>query len=314
MMKKKKILVAKPNWPSEYIHYADFFKHLDKALKDHAVTYQKTRFNLKGTKDFVYAIGSSNYDLYLVHHPKRNDKNSIDFKPAYYNNLWYFDNNGYSGFSDLIKLEARDHDPQLVQDHYEQRVVPMFSRTKYDVENSQTIEAKIPDEFILVATQIEGDSVMSLQSVPTGIMIQRAVFTAKKLGLPVVVKYHPMAKPDRSIDGYISSLRHSGFPICLSKANIRELLDRSVATFVINSGVGFESAIRMIPTFTFGRSDYHQIAPHNLKEEELPSAIEAGVDHYRIKCYLYDWWESILDLDRGDTTKRMKKIIKAKLK
>jgi hypothetical protein len=275
-----------------------------------------TRFGLEGTKQFVREMGKKRYDLYIAHHPRNNFRNTIDYKMAYYNNLWYFGTNGYSGFSDMAKIlpkgSAEEYDIAKCKSHYDKFVKPLISTTKYSHANNQEIESFIPERFLFVATQCEDDTVMSLKAISTGKMIENAVMVAKELDVPVVVKFHPFAKKDNRVISYIRKLQKRKFPIYVTEANIQRIFERTIATFVINSGVGFESAIRFIPTFTFGKSDYWQIAPYNQNIHSIVKKIHSGVDPNMTMGYLNEWWSHIVDMNNNPSLK-IKQVVSAKL-
>jgi hypothetical protein len=312
----KKILIAKPSWPTDHPHYLKFWELLTEVMakkdfKGFTIETLPVRFGLHGVHQFekVRIDRNTRYDLYIQHHARQNYPNSIDFKPAYYNNLWYFDNNGYSGYSDLAELIPNPVPTDRVVDNfYTKYIEPLAESTKYASKNLKPLETGLPTEFVLIATQVEKDTVMRLKYRTTVEMIDRVVTECKKIQMPVVIKQHPMAAGEREVNDRIRRLIQMGHKVYTSNANICKLLDRAAGVAVVNSGVGFENLIRLKPTFTFGKSDYNQIT------QVLPQTLNFDVDKQQIKRYLYTWWQEIIDISREDDAKsKMFERIKSKL-
>lgn len=244
-----------------------------------------------------------------MHHLKYSIDKVIDFKTAYYPNLWYFDNNGYSGFSDLHKMKIVDHDINVCKNHFKNYVEPLMNTTKYENKNKGTIEKHIPKNFILVACQVERDTVMKFKKISTVDMIKRASEVGEQMGLPVVVKRHPYGKRDAKMETIVRKNKN----IFFTESNIRDLIERSSAVFVINSGVGFESLIRMKPVFTFGKSDYNQVTFDDYSTDQIVEQMSKPIDEDMIYRYFYQWWSNIIDINQPSFEKDINNKIKNKL-
>lgn len=75
---------------------------------------------------------------------------------------------------------------------------------------------------------------------------------AAQRGVQVVMKPHPANR--ESMKPLEEVARRYG--VYMSEANIDDLINHAVGVYTINSGVGFESLLRLKPVVTFGRAEY----------------------------------------------------------
>lgn len=255
------------------------------------------------------------YDLLFLHHgEKRYSSKVIDYKVAYYPHLWYFNHGGYAGLSELCEHDlSNPQSEHTINEHYTKEVLPLLSKTKYEkLQQHKDITAL--NEFLFIPLQVAVDRVMSMSSISTRQMCDRVIEVAKRMNLPVVLKVHPLSSPyctNRKLAKFLSD-NYSN--VYVSNADVRDLLDRARATFVINSGVGFESLCRLLPTFTFGKSDYIAATYHNFTLEEIQTALESSIDEKKIKTFLFNWFQHILNTNNEDDMEnRVVNLLKEKL-
>ena len=315
---KKRILLTKPNWPKNQTDSVKFWDTLNDCCSAHDVNIMPVQYGVNGTHAFhrYYSKNQKLYDLFIAHHPTSNGPKTIDYKQAYYSNLFYFDNNGYSGYSDLADTDFIDTkvSAKKVAKFCSDYVYPLCTETKYGYKNTHPLEAKVPDKFILVALQVEGDTVMKLKHRSSKYMIEAAVQTGRFMNLPVVVKFHPMARNNKELHALIQRTKSGGFPIYESQGDIRQLIVRAEAVFVINSGVGFEALLHHKPVFTFGACDYNYIA-HAVPgtPREVASIIQDGPDVAQYERFFYSWWQQIVDVNQPGFKDKIQSRIDAKL-
>ena len=305
-MTSKKILFSKPSWPSDdkfWIFWNKTNQILKTQFSEYKLDYSAIAPGLSGnlTTKRLVPIKSKEYDLFIACHIQSAYPKCLDYKMAYLPSLFYLGNDGYAGFSNLVNKDLADKStPQDVcNEFYSKRILPVAHSTKYAHKNATPIEKNIPQRFIFIPMQVQNDTVMTLAKTTTEEMIIRATSAAKWLNLPVVIKFHPFGKRhckvQQRVDAFIQQNR--GF-VFKSVGDVRQLLNRSIATFVINSGVGFESLLTLDkPTFTFGTSDYAQATYFNYETNDIVKAINAGIDKDHITRVLYNWWQYIIDMN-----------------
>lgn len=314
MSKRPKVYFSKPRWGKNQ-YFWNFWNTLDEVIRENFpkvdIEYHEqdaTTFGINSMRrDVVQKNGQ--YDLFLSHHLSKRYNKSIDYKDSYYNHLWYFNNGGYSGFSEICNVDlltdAPSHD--VLTHFYEQRVVPCLDETKYKSHNEKE-PTGLPSEFFFVPLQVEKDSVMKLKNITTDDMLYRVIEVSKELDVPVVIKRHPKSPERCRIGGYLlDNLMKRNKNVISSDADVRDLIDRSSGVFTINSGVGFESTIRMKPTFIFGKSDYEQVANQNKNKDEIVEILNRPVDQIKTKTFLYNWWKEIIDLNEDGCEDKMTK-------
>ena len=313
---RKLVLLPVPRWKQDD-HRWPMWQLIDDILlndfskKDIHVTTQRSKPNK-----------SSVYDLIFSHHARNNSEKIIDYKQNYLPKLWYFDTDGYSGYSRLAE-EPLEYfvPPDVLQDEdamkdirtfYEETIYPQTVNTKFV--QQEKIESNLPNEFLLIATQIESDTVMKLKEIETEEMVHRAVKVSKRTGIPIVIKTHPRDRNINPIERLIKKYRvtYEGY-FFRSYGDIQSLLDLSVATFIINSGVGFETLMRLKPVFSFGKSDYAQATWYNKDIDDIVDLLGRGVDKDLIMLFLYNYWQEIIDLSLSGYREKIYHIIQDKL-
>lgn len=304
--KTGKILITKPTWPVNE-EYCKYWNLLREFFSSEYSNFKLIEFpvspGLSGKLSVERLIRNhqNNYDLIVAHHIDKRFAKCIDFKPAYLKSLWYFGNNGYSGFSNLGNIDflSKTVDDESVYDEfYQTRIKRYTTHTKYDRDNKSKVEENIPKDILFIPLQVENDTVMALKHITTMGMISRVMSASRSLQIPIVIKFHPKSPKTapyrRAIEELVKA--HSSY-MYISNGDVRDLIDRSQAIFVINSGVGFEGLLKLKRVFTFGKSDYHQATHYNYEIPEIINAFNTSVDEMKIKKVLYHWWQEIIDFN-----------------
>jgi len=318
MIRPPRIVITRPRWPRDD-HFWKFWSRLNNLVQTeycdryHVETYDVAP-GLAGkrvTEHYIRRYHES-FALCLAHHIENPLPNAIDYKMSYYPNLFYFANGGYNGFSnicDIDLLNETDLPAEVYDTFYTERICPRLGNTKYAEANNTRRDARIPTDYILIPLQVENDTVMALKTIDTIQMIQRAAFVANNLGIPIVIKVHPKSPKRHPLCEYIEQLDKQFTNVIVTSADIRKLLDKATAIFVINSGVGFEAMCRFKPVFTFGRCDYQQNTFQNLDGYQIINALKTPVDPAQTKRFLYNWWSHVSDLYDPDWQAKIKSCI-----
>lgn len=297
----KKISRNSSNHPHYRLDFIRLIKEtLDNDLLDECVVTENSR---------------DSYDIRFEHHVRRDSPSIIDYKQNYLPPLFYFGCGGYSGWARHIRADNlnRQQDQTKVEQFYDERIQSLHGFSRYKQLN--TVESEIPNEFILVATQVESDTVMKLKRIETREIIDRALKVAKNLNLPLVIKNHPLEKNNFSVVRYSKALaKHYSF-VYISKGDIIELIQRAKGVFVTNSGVGFETLCYLKPLFIFGQSDYEEAAYECLNHQTITKVIQNELtDKHLIKQFLYNYYQWIIDVRyEEESRQKIANRIRAKL-
>jgi hypothetical protein len=269
-------------------------------------------------KDYCRIIydKKKDHDLRLEHHARKDTPATIDYKQNYLAPFFYFGAGGYSGWArsivnaDLTRTDTRSIDE--ADRIYRERIEPLHGESRFKQPNP--IESDIPNRFLLVATQVEKDTVMHLKYVETREMIDRAFAAAQYLGVPLVIKNHPLEKRNYSIIRYSKAMANRHDSVFRSEGDISGLIARSHGVCVVNSGVGFEALCHLKPVFTFGKADYHQATFENLSARRIADTLQRSMGRSRfLKTFLANYLDQIVDVRYTDES-RQKIVTKVKSK
>jgi hypothetical protein len=205
----------------------------------------------------------SNADIGIAYHT--HSAGLVNVKIGYLPDYFYVDKLGYSGWSTLANTDCLElpHFSEAVNDRFNEfrrEIVgkniskyPQPAPTRFSVE--ETVERPLT-----LFTQTTEDTVAHFMPMPWHEFIKRLVIRIFSINPreSIVIKRHP-----RCTDGRVSKLladlkEQYGDKLSLSGSSIHELIPRSKAIIVGNSGVGFEALLHLCPIFTFAKSDYVQ--------------------------------------------------------
>ncbi|MBP1852091.1 hypothetical protein [Rhizobium halophytocola] len=168
--------------------------------------------------------------------------------------LFSFDEAGYAGWSNFSYQDVTAAvDPSAARSFFEEDRDNVIGNriSKYA---QLDLEEKLPQPFVFVPLQVVGDAVSALAYITPIAMLNEIVDACSTLGLNVVVKRHPQC---RSVElaGLVSRLEDQG-RVTVAYGNIHDIIEKSEAVCVVNSGVGAEALLHAKPVFIFGRADY----------------------------------------------------------
>lgn len=134
-------------------------------------------------------------------------------------------------------------------------------------------------DYVLVLSQVQGDSVLELARFSSGQMILTVLRAAARCGRPAVVKFHPRCDDMRFRAVIGVAVAKCGARIV--DAHIDDLLARAALVAMVNSGTGFEALLHLRTVMTFGRCDY-QTATHPITDLDEVMTIMSGYPGSRI--------------------------------
>lgn len=165
-------------------------------------------------------------------------------------------------------------------------------------------EGLVPDgPYIFFPLQIPHDqSIRYFSDVAEIDVVSALLAWAKERGIAVVLKPHPANL--KSMQPFEALAREHG--AVWSDANIDDLITHAAAVYTINSGVGFESLLRLKPVVTFGRAEYDCVT-FNARPDALDDAwrhcqqTEAAALEARYRRF-FDWFIDgyAIDLSRPE--------------
>ena len=245
----------------------------------------------------------SNADIGIAYHT--HSASLVNVKIGYLPDYFYVDKLGYSGWSTLANMDCLElpHFSEAVNDRFNEfrrEIVgkniskyPQPAPTRFSVEG--TVERPLT-----LFTQTTEDTVAHFMPMPWHEFIKRLVIRIFSINPreSIVIKRHP-----RCTDGRVSKLlaelkAQYGDKLSLSGSSIHELIPRSKAIIVGNSGVGFEALLHLCPIFTFAKSDYtYATIPVDLDSfSSYQSRIEAfsEADRQKMKSFVVYYLDSYM--------------------
>lgn len=300
---KKKIVFVNPCFGKFNELMTDFSKFMLSTLWKQAYNSNYYVISIRGnsglnaqTVRFMHQQ-QKKYDLMFMHHAeKQYYPNVVDFKLAYFPNLWYFNNKGYAGFSDIVKRDLLiDHDETKLNLFYENEVKTWIRGTKYLMH--QTHQPTLPPKYLFIPLQVEKDTVMKLANISSNEMCERVIAAANVLNIPVIIKIHPVSSSNCKNRRLAQSLVKQYKNVIISSADIRPLISNTTGVFCINSGVGFEAMCNLKPVFTFGVSDYTQGTFYNCTAAEIVEHLNKPLNIRRLKTVIFNWSQHVINLN-----------------
>ena len=256
----------------------------------------------------VYSSVGNGFTISLEYHAKNfDDPRIIDYKVSHINSLFYFGNNGFSGFGDLATKDVLDYDN--CENFYDQHVLPLFDNYVSKHEQPVGVSELLPETYFLVTLQIPTDVVMQLKAIETEEMLERVIAVGRQLNVPVIVKRHPKDKTEQTD----KMLRQFKKDIILTEGNIMTLIDNAAAVFTINSGTGFEALLKLKKVFTFGMTDYNQACFNNYDKKQIIEAIWKPTDTTKIKAFLQGYWNNVININDPNWYQKCERLIQKRL-
>jgi hypothetical protein len=283
-----------------------FYQNLFEIMKEENIPYRK--IILKAHTNLLKEYNTAT-EIYLAYHKNNIKRNNVySIKESYTLEEMYFDKNGYSGWAEMANNKDLFDETQNVNLDNAKKFINEFFEiykknglTKYEQSNSKT---KLPSKFVLVALQVDNDTVNELAYIQTYDLAKFVLNAYRNSEYLVLIKPHP---------------RDSKFNIskvgCNNNNVIRDSLDyllpKASAVYTVNSGVGFESLLYWKKVFTAGHNDYHWVTTKVKTFDDIKSNIGAfDVDNDKILKFLYYYLnEYVVKYNNKDKIRN--KIVKA---
>ncbi len=236
----------------------------------------------------------------------------INVKIGYLPGYFYVDESGYSGWSTLANIDRLELPPfsDAVSDRFQEirrQIVdrniskyPQPTPTRFSVESTR-------ERPLVLFTQTTEDTVTHFMPMPWHEFIKSLVTRIFSINPreSLVIKRHPRCT-DRRVSKLLAELKEQyGDKLSLSSSSIHELIPRSKAIIVGNSGVGFEALFHLCPIFTFAKSDYvHATIPVDLDSfAGYQSRIDAfsEADKQRMKSFVVYYLDSYMTANHKES-------------
>lgn len=165
-------------------------------------------------------------------------------------------------------------------------------------------ELNLPDNYILFACQLPHDETIKYHSnIGVGKALTYSCEATKKLGIPLVVKGHPI-RPDIMIGfrDQVAQYKHVTF---IQNASIHQLIESSRAVITVNSGTGMEALLHHKPVINFGRAEYDCVTNHANKENILDVLKNLVYDQDSVNKFFDGWYNWCYDINVKDSFKKL---------
>ena len=218
------------------------------------------------TAEFINGIES---DLILVPHKNRFELGTLKGNCAFYMQVmtkWLFsiDPMGWSAGASVYPCQQYQSYPAdySIPARYRKLLAESnqskFSQKKSESKLNLLLKRQIPfSRYLFFPCQVPHDhSIEYFSSVSELEVIESLTQWASKRKIHLVFKKHPAnLKAMKPFEGLVESSSYCRW----SDASIYDLIRHSMATYTINSGVGFEALLLNKPVATFGRVEYDQL-------------------------------------------------------
>lgn len=179
---------------------------------------------------------------------------------------WFFDNCGYSGWSQIAQDEALQKEARsfnleraraFIHGYREDIAKNNLSKLKQSDAPLEDDIARLGD-FIFYPMQVDNDRVLAHLPWAQSEVLRRLIDLAKIHDRPVVIKRHPLCASD-AISSWLETAAEAP-NVYLTQSSIHHLIPRSSCVLVANSGVGIEALMHGKPVYAMAQSEYRHIA------------------------------------------------------
>jgi hypothetical protein len=226
--------------------------------------------NVMANMPFKVDKKTGNYDIEFYFHTITECENVINIKPFYLSKYFYFDRNGYSGWSEMAKGYSVEPSGDFNR-RFKYITNDYISNNNSKYKQPRNSRDELPEKFVFLAAQVTNDSVSNLARVPVYELIENASKILPKLGYDLVIKRHPRCNNNK-VETLLKKLKEQK-NIHIYNGSIHHAISNSKAVLAVNSGVGFESLLHDKPVITSGYSDY-EAATYPIKESGELSIID----------------------------------------
>jgi hypothetical protein len=208
------------------------------------------------------------YDTIFVPHKEKHNFNIKNKHVYYYMQTtfpWIFsvDSKGWAGGASVYPYHSLYKNSTGTTTVFDTlRLRALENKSKF--QQPKYTDIQLPDEFALFTCQIPDDETVKYHSsVTVGKALIYTCEATRKLGIPLVVKGHPIN--ENSMIGLKNSLRNYSHVTYLDKVSIHQLIGRSKCVVTVNSGTGMEALLHKKPVVTFGQAEYDCVTNHATK-------------------------------------------------
>lgn len=178
----------------------------------------------------------------------------------------------------------------------------LSNQSKFDQPNYKDV--KLPEDFLLFACQIPHDETIKFHSsIGVGKALIYTCEATKDLGIPLVVKGHPMNPT--SMIGLKNSLVNYKHVTWIDNVSIHQLISLSKGVVVVNSGVGMETLLHGKPVVTFGRAEYDCVTNHATKDNIKDILQNLVYDKSKVIDFFHAWYNWAYDTSHADSFKKL---------
>ena len=217
---------------------------------------------------------------YISHHTKSDKNGGLHIKVTDLPSCFSIDERGYSGWSKFSQTPLAElHLARVDLGRADEFVSGMRQRIiGGNVSKYQQAQAdgalQLPDSFVFLAMQVIDDAVQALARLSMLEMLEEVAEVCRKRNIALVVKRHPRCKSAKVASVLAAGVKDGDFQ--LSDSSIHDLISRSSAVCVVNSGVGAEALLHGKPVYVFGASDYHHVCFRIHAKGEFEKTFEPG--------------------------------------
>ena len=248
-------------------------------------------------------LKSYDYDMVLVPHKEHHNFNIKDKEVYYYMQTtfpWIFsvDSKGWAGGASVYPYNSlyTDKVDNTVFNNLRTRALEnksKFSQPEYS-------DIQLPENFVLFTCQIPHDETIKYHSqVGVGKALIWTCEATKKLGIPLVVKGHPINKD--SMIGLKNSLVNYNHVTYLDNVSIHQLISLSKCVVTVNSGTGMEALLHKKPVITFGQAEYDCVTNHATKDNIIEVLENLIYNENEVIKFFDSWYNWCYDCTRPES-------------
>ncbi|MFA6286439.1 MAG: hypothetical protein WC661_03575 [Opitutaceae bacterium] len=165
------------------------------------------------------------HDLNICYHTHLDAADVLNVKIGYLPEFFYFDEGGYSGWARLAGDFSRVPSSSPTAATFQRGLVERYVHGRVTKYAQRPTPPPPLDDFVLIITQVQGDSVLELARFSSREMVTSVLAAAAEAGRPSVIKTHPLCRDD-DFAAFVraEASRHGAV---ISDSHIHDLLPRA---------------------------------------------------------------------------------------
>lgn len=243
------------------------------------------------------------YDIVYVPHKEHHNFSIKDKEVYYYMQTtfpWIFsvDTKGWAGGASVYpysSLYKENIDPKVFNDLRARALEnkSKFSQPKYS-------DISLPENYVLFTCQIPHDETIKYHSkVSVGKALIWTCQATEKLGIPLVVKGHPINKD--SMIGLKQSCQNFKHVTYVDNLSIHQAISLSKCVVTVNSGTGMEALLHKKPVVTFGQAEYDCVTNHATKDNIIEVLENLIYNENEVIKFFDSWYNWCYDCTRPES-------------